>query len=81
MAKHEEDLKRKAELETKPPTPINKTEVMGEHFIAELPKLQIASFEGVVTDWNRFWNTLTEEVDEKTTMSQTKKFSYLKAYV
>ena len=70
MLKHEEDLKRKTELEleTKPPAPtINKTGVMGEHFNAKLPKLQIAPLEGVLTDWNRFWNTFIEEVDKKTT--------------
>ena len=78
-AKHEEELKRKSELETKPPTPtIIRTGVPGEHFNAKLPKLQIASFEGIITDWNRFWNTFTKEVDKKTTIPQTTKFSYLK---
>ena len=84
MLKHEEDLKRKTELEleTKPPAPtINKTGVMGEHFNAKLPKLQIAPFEGVLTDWNRFWNTFIEEVDKKMTIPQITKFSYLKEYL
>ena len=43
----------------------------------KLPKLVIAKFDGSHTDFLRFWNTFTEEID-KTAISATSKFSYLK---
>ena len=43
----------------------------------KLPDLIIAKFNGSHTDFLRFWNTFTEEID-KTSIPATSKFSYLK---
>ena len=75
--RHQEELKRKTELESVKPTHV-KTD---NYSNAKLPKLQIAPFEGVITDFLRFWNTFVEEVDNKPTFPATTKFSYLKEYL
>ena len=46
----------------------------------KLPKLEISRFNGSPTDFTRFWNTFSEEID-RSELPGTSKFSYLKEYL
>ena len=46
----------------------------------KLPKLEISKFNGSLTDFMRFWNTFSEEID-RSEIPSTSKFSYLKEYL
>ena len=43
---------------------------------AKLPKLQLAKFDGTITDWVRFWEKFEEEIDKSKHYAAVTKFSY-----
>ena len=45
---------------------------------AKLPKLQLAKFDGTITDWVRFWEQFEEEIDKSKHYAAVTKFSYLR---
>ena len=71
---HEAKLKLSTEYEEK----LSQTK---SHLMrVKLPKLEISRFNGSATDFTRFWNTFTEEID-RAELPGTSKFSYLKEYL
>ena len=77
---HEAKLKLHDEYEKKVTVKVSQNAVDSEQVRIRLPKLSITKFDGTHTDFVRFWNMFTKEID-KTSIASISKFSYLKELV
>src|SRR5207253_11128534 len=51
----------------------------GQMVSAKLPKIQIAKFDGSLTDWPRFWDQFEASIDSNKFVAAVDKYSYLRS--